>query len=61
MICSKENICKEKKKKKKNKSEKNQNAFKYGCKCVSKRCESYRMYLKGDSPHHAVMIVCELN
>ena len=20
---------------------------------------SYRMYLKGDSPHHAVMIVCE--
>ena len=26
----------------------------------SKRCESYRMYLKGDSPHQAVMIVCEL-
>ena len=26
----------------------------------SRRCESYRMYLKGDSPHQAVMIVCEL-
>ena len=51
----------QRKKKKKNKSEKHQNAFKYGCKCVSKRCVSYKMYLKGDSPHHAVMIVCELN
>ena len=44
---------------KKNKSNKNQNAFKYGCKCVSRKCESYRMYLEGDSPHQAVMIVCE--
>ena len=26
----------------------------------SKRCESYRMYLEGDSPHEMVMIVCEL-
>ena len=26
----------------------------------SRRCGSYRMYLKGDSPHQAVMIVCEL-
>ena len=26
----------------------------------SRQCESYRMYLKGDSPHQAVMIVCEL-
>ena len=26
----------------------------------SMRCGSYRMYLKGDSPHQAVMIVCEL-
>ena len=47
-------ICKE------NKSKKNQNTFKYGCKRVSRRCESYRMYLKGDSLHQAVMIVCEL-
>ena len=26
----------------------------------SRRCESYRMYLEGDSPHQAIMIVCEL-
>ena len=26
----------------------------------SRRCESYRMYLEGDSPHQAVMIVCKL-
>ena len=26
----------------------------------SKSCGSYRMYLKGDSPHQVVMIVCEL-
>ena len=50
----KKKICKEKKNKK------NQNAFKYDYKCVSRRCESYRIYLKSDSPHQAVMIVCEL-
>ena len=43
----------------KNKSEKNQNAFKYGCKRVSMRCGSYRMYLKCDSLHQAIMIACE--
>ena len=26
----------------------------------SRRCVSYRMYLEGDSPHQAIMIVCEL-
>ena len=26
----------------------------------SRRCESYRMYLEGDSLHQTVMIVCEL-
>ena len=26
----------------------------------SRRCGNYRMYLKGDSPHQVVMIVCEL-
>ena len=26
----------------------------------SRRCGSYMMYLEGDSPHQAVMIVCEL-
>ena len=25
-----------------------------------RRCGSYRMYLEGDSPHQAVMIMCEL-
>ena len=38
---------------------KNQNAFKFDCKGVSRRCESYKMYLEGDSLHQAVMIVCE--
>ena len=52
---------KKKKISKKYKSKENQNAFKYDCKRVSKRCESYRMYLEGDSPHQAIMIVCELN
>ena len=46
---------------KSNKSKKNQNAFKYGCKHVSRRCGSYKMYLEGDSSHQTVMIVCELN
>ena len=44
---------------KKIKSKKNQNAFKFGCKRVSKRCRSYMMYLEGDSPHQTVMIMCE--
>ena len=48
-------ICKE------YKSKKNQNAFKYGCKRVSKRCGSYMMYIEGDSHHQAIMIVCKLN
>ena len=26
----------------------------------SRRCGSYRMYLKGNSPHQVVMTVCEL-
>ena len=26
----------------------------------SRRCESYRMYLEGNSPHQVVMVVCEL-
>ena len=52
---------KKKKKSKEYKSKKNQNAFKYGCKHISRRCGSYRMYLEGDSPHKAIMIVRELN
>ena len=52
-------MLKKKKKMQRKKNKKNQNAFKYDYKCVSRRCESYRMYLKSDSPHQAVMIVCE--
>ena len=44
---------------KKIKSKKNQNAFKYGCKSVFRRCGSYRTYLDGDILHQAVMIMCE--
>ena len=54
-MLKKKKICKE------YKSKKNQNAFKYGCKRISRRCGSYRIYLDSDSPHQVVMIVCELN
>ena len=40
-------------------NKKNQNAFKYDCKRVSKRCRSYKMYFESDSLHQAGMIVCE--
>ena len=43
----------------KQKKKKNQNTFKYSCKRVFRRCESYMMYLEGDSPHQTIMIVCE--
>ena len=26
----------------------------------SRRCESYRIYLEGDNPYQAIMIVCKL-
>ena len=55
----KKKICKKKSKAKKIKSKKNQNAFKYDCKRVSRRCESYRMYLEGNNPRQTVLIVCE--
>ena len=48
-------ICKEKSKAKRSKMLLNMIASMY-----SRRCESYRMYLEGDSPHQAVMIVCKL-
>ena len=53
-VLLKRKICKE------NKSKKNQNALNMITSVSSRRCESYRMYLKGDSPHQAIMIVCEL-
>ena len=43
------------------KSKKIKNALKMIASVYSRRCGSYRMYLKGDSPHQAVMIMCELN
>ena len=47
-------------KKKKIKSEKIKNALNMIASMYSRRCESYRIYLKCDSPHQAIMIVCEL-
>ena len=47
-------ICKE------NETKKNQNALYMIASVSFRRCGSYRMYLEGDSPHQAVMIVCEL-
>ena len=47
-------ICKE------HEEQKDQNAFKNGCKHVSRRYGSYMMYLKGDSLYQMVMIVCEV-
>ena len=41
------------------KSKKIKNAFNMIARAYSRRCGSYRMYLKGDSPHQTVMIVCE--
>ena len=43
------------------KSKKIKNALKMIASVYSRRCGSYRMYLKGDSPHQIIMIVCELD
>ena len=51
----KRKICKEKSKAERSKMLLNMIASMY-----FRRCGSYRMYLEGDSPHQAVMIVCEL-
>ena len=53
-------ICLKRKYAKKNKSKNNQNAFYMIANVSSTRCGSYRMYLKDDSPHQAIMIMCEL-
>ena len=42
------------------KSKKIKNALKMIANVYSRRCGNYRMYLEGDSPHQAIMIVCEL-
>ena len=51
----KRKICKEKSKAKRLKM-----LLKMIASMYSRRCEGYKMYLEGDSPHQAVMIVCEL-
>ena len=51
----KRKICIEKSKAKRSKIFLNMIASVY-----SRRCGSYRMYLEGDNPHQAIMIVCEL-
>ena len=50
----KRKICEE------NKKQKESNALYMIASVYSRRCESYRMYLEGDSPYQTVMIVCEL-
>ena len=60
LICPCMIYLKEKYVKKKIKSKKIKNALKMIASVYSKRCGSYRMYLEGDSPHQAVMIVCKL-
>ena len=45
---------------KKIKKQKDQNALNMIASMYSRRYGSYRMYLKDDSPHQIVMIVCEL-
>ena len=54
MVCLKEKYAK------KNKSKKNQHALYMIASMSSRRYESYRMYLEGNSPYQAIMIVCEL-
>ena len=51
----KRKICKEKSKAKRLKM-----LLKLIASVYSRRCGSHRIYLKGDSPHQAVIIVCEL-
>ena len=54
MVCLKENMQKKKKK------QKESNALYMITSVYSRRCGSYKIYLKGDSLHQTVMIVCEL-
>ena len=42
------------------KSKKIKNALNMIASVYSRRCGSYRIHLEGDSPHQAVMIMCEL-
>ena len=53
-------VTKKKNMQRKIKSKKIKNALNMIASVYSRRCGSYRMSLKGDSPHQAVMIVCKL-
>ena len=53
-------LLKKKNMQRKIKSKKIKNALKMIASVFSRRCGSYRMYLEGDSPHQAIVIVCEL-
>ena len=53
-------VCINEKYAKKNKKQKDQNTLNMIASVYSRRCGSYKMYLEGDSPHQAVMIMCEL-
>ena len=46
--------------KKKSKAKRSKMLLNMIVRVYSRRCGSYRMYLEGDSPHQAVMIVCKL-
>ena len=53
-------FCLKRKYVKKIKNKMNQNALNMIASMSSRRCESYRMYIEGDSLHQIVMIMCEL-
>ena len=53
-------LLKKKKMQRKIKRKKNQNALYIIASMYSRRCGSYKMYLKGDNLHQTIMIVCEL-
>ena len=53
-------LLKKKNMQRKSKAKDKKNALKMIASVYSRKCGSYRMYLEGDSPHQAVMIVCEL-
>ena len=47
-------------KKKKSTAKRTKMLLKMMASVYSRRCGSYKMYLESDSPHQAVMIMCEL-
>ena len=48
------------KRKKKSTAKRTKMLLKMMASVYSRRCGSYKMYLESDSPHQAVMIMCEL-